>query len=67
MSQLLDFQMALSSLDAPPPAPWGGDPREPQDREPLPEENRPPVQEPWTGPVQPVREPGDHTPHRRFH
>lgn len=51
--------MALPNLDAPPPAPWGGDFWAPQEREPLPEEDRPAVEEPWSGPSQPIREPGD--------
>lgn len=53
------YQMGLPTLDSPPPAPWGGDIRPPQEREPLPEEDRPAVEEPWSGPTQPVREPGE--------
>ena len=55
---------ALPNLDAPPPAPWGGHgtPQRRDDEQPRPEEERPPVQEPWSGPLQPVREPGQGTP-----
>lgn len=56
--------MGLPTLDCPPPAPWGGERCPPQEREPLPEEDRPAVEEPWAGPTQPVREPGD--PPRRW-
>ena len=62
---------ALPNLDAPPPAPWGGhgmpQPRDQADDEPRPEEERPPVQEPWAGPLQPVRDPGQATHRWRLH
>ncbi len=63
---------ALPNLDAPPPAPWGGHgmpPRrgETDEDDPRPEQDRPPVQEPWSGPLQPVREPGQATPRWRLH
>lgn len=52
-------QAAPPTLDAPPPAPWGGDIRVPQEREPLPEEDHPAIEEPWSGSGQPIREPSD--------
>jgi hypothetical protein len=48
----------LPDMDAPPPAPWGGDGNAPdQNQEPQPEEQPVPVQEPWTEQAQPVRDP----------
>ena len=58
---------ALPNLDAPPPAPWGGYGLPQNEQEPRPEEERPPVQEPWSGPLQPVREPGQAPDRWRLH
>ena len=57
----------LADLDAPPPAPWGAQVMPPPDREPMPQEERPPVQEPWSGPLEPIREPGEPAQRWRLH
>ena len=59
---------ALPDMDAPPPAPWGGDGRTPdQNQEPQPEEHPVPVREPWSEQTQPVRDPSAPSQRWRLH
>ena len=59
----------LPDMDAPPPAPWGGDgiASPGQSPEPQPEEDPVPVEEPWTDPKQPIRDPGSMPQRWRLH
>lgn len=51
------MRLGLPDLDAPPPAPWGERVDPGRDTDPQPEEGPEPVQEPWSGQGQPIREP----------
>ncbi len=57
----------LPDMDAPPPAPWGGGGDAPDREEPQPEDRPVPVQEPWAGENQPIRDPSSPAQRWRLH
>ena len=57
----------LPDLDCQPPPPWIGVVLPVEDQDPYALEDHPPVEEPWAGPIEPVREPGEPAPRWRLH